>query len=239
MKMLAIETSGRHGSVAILDGRPDALRLVGETALAAGQRTAQALVPAIDDLLRAAGWLPASIGLVAVAVGPGSFTGLRIGVTTAKAFAYAVEAEVVAVDTLAVLGGQVPPRGGRLWAAIDAQRQELFVAEFEGDAAGGWRLVDRTSIVPQDAWLGRLAAGDLVTGPALGRLAGRLPAEVVAVPEDLWTPTAAAVGELAWQAYGDGRRDDLWKLVPIYYRPSAAEEKRSRVEGQESSARGS
>ncbi len=232
MKMLAIETSGRHGSVAILEGGASAPTLVGQETLVSGQRTAQALVPTIHDLLAGAGWPPASVELVAVAVGPGSFTGLRIGVTTAKTFAYAVEAEVVAVDTLAVLAWQVPLAGGRLWTVIDAQRQELFAAQFASDATGGWRMVGQTSIVPQDEWLEQLEAGDVVTGPALRRLAGRLPAEVATAPEELWQPTAAAVGESGWRAYGAGQRDDLWKLVPIYYRPSAAEEKAAKGEGE-------
>jgi tRNA threonylcarbamoyladenosine biosynthesis protein TsaB len=230
MRVLAIETSGRHGSAAILEGGRDAARLVGQTTLGTSQRTAQALAPAINDLLVSAGWPAASIELVAVAVGPGSFTGLRIGVTTAKTFAYAVGAKVVAVSTLAVLASQVPPTGGPLWAVVDAQRQELFAAKFGCAASGRWEMVGQTSIVPQDRWFDQLAAGDQVTGPALRRLGDRLPSEVAAAPEEFWQPTAAAVGQLGWRAYGDGQRDDLLKLVPIYYRPSAAEEKAAKAD---------
>ncbi|MEX2092035.1 MAG: hypothetical protein WD971_05125, partial [Pirellulales bacterium] len=103
MRILAIETSGRDASLALLEGgdgngdgdrgdgnrgdgnRGDggAARLVGEVAVTGPERTAQILAPRLSDLLQTAGWPTATIRLVVVAVGPGSFTGLRIGVTTA------------------------------------------------------------------------------------------------------------------------------------------------------------
>ena len=99
-RILAIESSGRHASVATLWGDADGTRLIGQTLLSGDERTAQVLAPAIQQLLAAADWSPKSVELVAVTVGPGSFTGLRIGVTTAKAFAYAIGAEVLGVNTL-------------------------------------------------------------------------------------------------------------------------------------------
>src|SRR5688572_10548194 len=99
MRIIAIETSGRHGSLAVLSGGAEDALLQCEAVLGGDQRTAQSLAPALRDLLAEVKWPPPSIGLVAVVVGPGSFTGLRIGVTTAKAFAYAVGAEIVGVNT--------------------------------------------------------------------------------------------------------------------------------------------
>src|SRR5262245_50788842 len=109
MRILAIETSGQRGSIAILNSQGDSLSTLGQTILAADCRTAQSLAPALKSLLADAGWPSKSVELVAVAVGPGSFTGLRIGVTTAKAFAYAVGAQVIGINTLAVLAHQSPP----------------------------------------------------------------------------------------------------------------------------------
>jgi tRNA threonylcarbamoyladenosine biosynthesis protein TsaB len=229
MRILAVETSGRHGSLAVLSGEANGAKLLRETSLGGEQRTAQALAPALRDLLAETNWPPASIGMVAVAVGPGSFTGLRIGVTTAKAFAYAVSAEIVGVNTLEVLAWQAPQSSVPLWAIMEAQRQELFAAKFEANDAGGIMMSQQTRIIPQDEWLAGLHPGDRITGPALGRLLPRLPAGIISVVEDQWQPTAAAVGKLAWQLYQAGQRDDVWKLAPAYYRPSAAEEKRARV----------
>jgi tRNA threonylcarbamoyladenosine biosynthesis protein TsaB len=228
MQIVAIETTGRHGSLAVLTSEAKEAALRRLVVLGGEQRTAQSLAPALRDLLASVNWSPATIGLVAVAIGPGSFTGLRIGVTTAKAFAYAVGAEILGVNTLDVLATQVPQSSSPLWSIIDAQRQELFAARFDA-TDGSPPAAVKTQIIPQDEWLAALRPGERVTGPALRSLTPRLPPGVLAVPEELWQPTAAAVGSLAWQLYQAGRRDDVWQLIPAYYRPSAAEEKRART----------
>jgi len=96
MRTIALETSSSSGSIALFE----ADRLVAESDLGAwelgrGQRTAQSLAPALQSILRQATWKPRDVELIAVTDGPGSFTGLRAGVTTAKVFAYATGAEVV------------------------------------------------------------------------------------------------------------------------------------------------
>ncbi|HVT28150.1 MAG TPA: tRNA (adenosine(37)-N6)-threonylcarbamoyltransferase complex dimerization subunit type 1 TsaB [Lacipirellulaceae bacterium] len=225
-RILAIETSGRCGSVATLWGDANEASLIGQAVLTGSQRTAQSLAPAIQQLLASANWSPNYVDLVAVAVGPGSFTGLRIGVTTAKAFAYAVDAELVGVNTLTALAAQTPPSASPLWTVLDAQRRELFAAKFRVAQRLDIRVERSTAIVPQERWLASLTAGDRVVGPALKRLLALLPGGVVALPEELWQPMATAVGQVAWKVYQAGQRDDVWKLAPNYYRPSAAEEKR-------------
>lgn len=229
MRILSIETSGRGGSLALLNGEGDGLSVIGETLLDGPERTAQVLAPGLRDLLAAAQWPAASIELLAVVVGPGSFTGLRIGVTTAKTLAYAVGADVVGVNTLEVLATQAPAGGGPLWAVIDAQRQELFAARFEGLDQTHSRTTDRTCIVSATEWLSGLVPGDRLVGPALRRLNAQLPEGVVVVEERLWQPTASAAGRVAWAAHRAGQRDDLWTLAPQYYRPSAAEEKEANA----------
>jgi tRNA threonylcarbamoyladenosine biosynthesis protein TsaB len=226
--ILAIESSGRHSSLATMLGEPAQTRLIGQTLLSGDERTAQVLAPTIKQLLESANWSAKDIDLVAVAAGPGSFTGLRIGITTAKAFAYAVGAEIVGVNTLESLALQAMPAAAPVWTILDAQRQELFAAKFVVEEQGIVRTVRETFIVGQDAWLADLETGDRVLGPALKRLVSRLPNGVEMLPEPLWQPTAAAVGQIAWQQYQAGHRDDVWKLAPNYYRLSAAEEKRMR-----------
>ncbi len=222
MRILAIETSGRDATLAMLEGGDGgAARLVLEVAVTGPERTAQFLAPRLNDLLQESGWPATSIQLVSVTVGPGSFTGLRIGVTTAKTLAYAVGAEVIGVNTLAVIARQAPQADGRLWVVMDAQRQELFAAKFDAER----KLIGETRILSQSEWLSALEPGDQVTGPGLRRLQSELPTSVEVVDEAKWQPLATAVGQLGWHEYQAGRRDDLWKLLPQYYRPSAAEEK--------------
>jgi tRNA threonylcarbamoyladenosine biosynthesis protein TsaB len=225
MHILAIETSGPDASLAALVGEADgAARLVEQRFVTGPQRTAQYLAPRMVELLRAVGWSAKSIGLVSVAIGPGSFTGLRIGVTTAKTLAYSLGSHVIGVNALDVIASQAPRCAAPLWVVIDAQRQELFAAKFV-DAA----RVGEPAIVSQADWLKMLRSSDRVTGPGLQRLRARLPSDVNVIDEACWQPLAASVGTLAWRDYAAGRRDDVWKLLPLYYRPSAAEEKAAQL----------
>lgn len=226
MRIIAIETSGRDASLAALVGDidDDAARLVRQVVVTGPERSAQVLAPRLNDLLQAIDWPAKSIQLVSVAVGPGSFTGLRIGVTTAKTLAYAVGAELIGVNTLAVIASQTLPPAGPLWAVMDAQRQELFAAKFDLQRTP----IGETQILTQPEWLATLAPGDQVTGPGLRRTQSALPAGIEIVDESKWQPMADAVGQLGWREVRAGRRDDLWKLVPMYYRPSAAEEKAAK-----------
>jgi tRNA threonylcarbamoyladenosine biosynthesis protein TsaB len=199
--------------------------LLAEISLPAGQRSGKSLAPAIDRLLKQVGWRPREVALVSVTAGPGSFTGLRIGVTTAKTFAYATDADVLAVDTLDVLAEQASGNLSRLEATLTAERGQLFCATFVSDGEHRLARSGSNRLIDQDEWLASLPAETAVTGPPMEKLASRLPAGVLIVEPTQRLPTAAAVGRLAARLYANGQRDDLWALVPQYGRPSAAEEK--------------
>jgi tRNA threonylcarbamoyladenosine biosynthesis protein TsaB len=219
-RILALESSGSSGSVAVWDGAT----LLGEVALDPALRSARSLAPGICQLLAEVGWRPRDVQLVAVTAGPGSFTGLRVGVTTAKTFAYAAGAEVLGVNTLEVLAEQAPSDAAIVKAVIDAQRQELFAAAFLLDGSGR-RTQAPPAIVPIEDWLTALTPGDLVIGPVLAKLRTRLPPAVRVAPEGSWTPLASSVARVAARRHAAGERDDLWRLAPLYLRRSAAEEK--------------
>lgn len=222
VKILALETSGTGGSVAaLLDDR-----LLAEISLGREKRSAQTLAPALRDLLHSVGWQPAQVELVAVSAGPGSFTGLRLGITTAKVFAYAVQAEVLGIDTLETIANQVPANVHRVIALIDAQRGDVVAKPFVRDPAGWYvpdgppRLLSFRNLmeeVPPEA---------VLSGPVLERFAGQLPSRIKTTEAECWAPRAGTVGRLAARQYAAGVRHDLWTLVPYYARPSAAEEKR-------------
>src|SRR5690242_11366028 len=102
-------------------------KLLAEIELNPSLRSASSLAPAMKELLARAEWRPTDVQLTAVTVGPGSFTGLRIGVTTAKTFAYAVGSAVVGVNTLeAVARRAAAETRQRLSAVLDAGRGQLF-----------------------------------------------------------------------------------------------------------------
>lgn len=231
MRILALETSVRDASVALLEQD----RLVSQRILVPQQRTASALVPLMAQQLRAAGWRADQVELVVVSQGPGSFTGLRVGVTAAKTLAYATRAAVMGVPTLDVIAAQVDGPVPRLDVVMNAQRQQVFVASYESQVTG-WAPLGSVRIVDNQVWLATLATeeplgevigirpAELVTGPALHRLREQIPAVVQVSPPEQWSPRAVTLGRLGLRAYRSGRRNDLWKLVPQYYRPSAAEE---------------
>jgi tRNA threonylcarbamoyladenosine biosynthesis protein TsaB len=221
LRILAIETSGAVDSVAaLLDDH-----VLSQITLASAQRTARSLAPGMRDVLRLAGWQPRDVELVAVSAGPGSFTGLRLGVTTAKTFAYAAGAEVLGVNTLEVIAAQAPLDCFPLELAIDAQRGQFFAGSFARNQQGETTWDSTVRILDADAWLRELPRGIWVSGPVLGRIADRLPAHVRRVDAALWQPTAASVGLLAFGRYRAGERQDVFQLVPLYVRRSAAEEK--------------
>ncbi len=229
MLTLAIETSHRGGGVALVDGRGDRFELLGEAPLETGggpdpRRAAQTLVPSIALLLKQHGLAPQDLQLVAVASGPGSFTGLRIGVVAAKTMAHAAGAKLVGVHTLAAIAEGCARESGRLWAIADAQRGELFCAAFDASDTAPPRQPP-THTVPIADWLARLEPGDAVAGQPLNELAERLPEGVAAVDQERWTLTAASVGRLGLRLAQAGLFDDPLQLVPSYYRRSAAEEK--------------
>lgn len=221
VRILALETTERVATLAALDS--DAL--LAESALDPRERSARTLAPGLQALLRQVGWRPSDVQLIALTVGPGSFTGLRVGVTTAKAFAYAVGAEVLGVNTLEVIASQAPADAAQLAVAMDAQRQQVFAGTFqrESDGALAWR--EPTHLADDLAWLESLSPGMAVSGPVLHKIQTHAPPHVRLIDSSLWTPKAQTVGQLAWRKYQLGQRDDLWRLMPLYFRDSAAEEK--------------
>jgi tRNA threonylcarbamoyladenosine biosynthesis protein TsaB len=221
MHILALESSGKWGSVAAAIGP----KLVGQRNLNPAQRNAQSLAAGIRALVEGIGWRTADIELVAVTKGPGSFTGLRVGVVTAKTLAYSLGARVIGLDTLEVIAAQARCDLPRLSVAMDAQRGAVFAATFEGGAPGEWQKIDGPRLLDDEAWLTGLKPGMASSGPALARLASRLPAGITLIDEADRAPRADAVAQLAWVRHMQGAYDDVWTLAPLYMRKSAAEEK--------------
>ena len=231
MLILAFDCSSHLGSVAVLDGP----QLLASEKLDPAKRSAQTLAPAIEKCLKTAGRKSREIQLIVTTIGPGSFTGLRVGVTLAKTLAYALKCDLVGLNTLDVLAAQVAKAEiqgdtGVIHAVMDAQRKELFAGRYRTSGNADEpprRLDDSQTILTADFWLKSLEAGDVVTGSGLVRWKDRLPTGVVVAPDEIFEPDAAMIGRLGRQEHARGRRDDFWTFVPLYIRPSYAEEKKS------------
>jgi tRNA threonylcarbamoyladenosine biosynthesis protein TsaB len=224
MRFLVIETSVATGAVAAAD----ADRLLAVRTLPAARRHARDLVPLAAETLTEVGWRPAELDAVIVNCGPGSFTGLRVGLTAAKTLAAVHGLALVAIDALAA--SALHAADGRdeacVRAVADALRQRVFAASFR--VAGGLAapLGSAATMLAED-WLATLRPGELVAGPAAPSLAARLPTGVrIAAPERCG-PGLAALHRLGVAAYRAGQRDDPDTLEPAYLAASSAEEKRA------------
>ena len=226
MNIISLETTEAVGGVAACSD--DNLLL--ELKLDTGMRSARSLAPGMKRLLEEVGWRPSDVELVGVSMGPGSFTGLRVGVVSAKTFAYAVGAEILGVDTLEVVAAGLPPEVDSVSVAVDAQRGQVVAGCFQRKQDGHFAAAQPAGLLDAETWLGDLPRGTWVAGPVLSKLSDRIPDGVRAVKPEFWAPSAAQVAMLAARHYRAGKRHDVWKLTPRYSRPSAAEEKWAKNE---------
>jgi tRNA threonylcarbamoyladenosine biosynthesis protein TsaB len=203
-------------------------RLLLEVELNSDQRSAQSLPPGMKTLLEGVGWMPSNVELVACTIGPGSFTGLRVGVTMAKTFAYSIGAEILGVNTLDTIAEAAPNDVSNLTAVIDAQRGDIVTRSYRRGPDGWPILIGEQQLMPIEKWLDELPSGMTITGPILAKLAPRLPKHVTVLDEQYWRPRPAMVARLAYRQYAAGRRDNVWNFLPQYSRQSAAEEKLSK-----------
>ncbi|GAA4473580.1 tRNA (adenosine(37)-N6)-threonylcarbamoyltransferase complex dimerization subunit type 1 TsaB [Novipirellula rosea] len=236
---LAVETTGRTGSAVLMSGDNVLLRRpMGEQI-----RTAAAIGPCLDEMLS---WCRAekkSIDFISVAVGPGSFTGLRIGVTAAKMLSYALKLPLVAVDSLASVAAVVfseNPDLQTLRIGLDAYRGQVFTGQFHRG-----EILPPLAAIP-NPWTPLPQSVEIVSAEEWSTLLASLQASQLTVAGDakpfakfsgtLMTRSeldAFGVGLVALRAAELSLFTDPMALVPRYLRPSAAEEK---AETQQSAA---
>ncbi len=237
MKVLGIETATKAGGAAIMDGAG----LVGEIYEVEGPTHSRRLLPAIDRLLAEAGWRPGDIELVAVSIGPGSFTGLRIGLAAAKGFAFASGSRIIGVPTLDAFAYRVTKAscGLPILPVIDARRSEVFTAMFD---ATGKRKSEDENLKPEilaNKIKGRkmVLAGD---GARLYEniLMEALDSSSVRAGADYDDPRPGAVAEMGSILYEKGSVSDPATLTPIYVRapdavinPRPQEKPKSPIKG--------
>ncbi|HEX5037402.1 MAG TPA: tRNA (adenosine(37)-N6)-threonylcarbamoyltransferase complex dimerization subunit type 1 TsaB [bacterium] len=151
MQVLAIETSTLTGSVALMSGD----RLVGETTLSVSVRHSERLMPAVEQLLRDANTLPSQVDLFAVAEGPGSFTGLRIGIAAAQGLALAQGKPLVGVSTLQGLAMNAVFHPGLVVPVLNAFRGEVYFGIYR-TASGRPIPVQEETVVSLDDFMALL-----------------------------------------------------------------------------------
>jgi len=219
MLTLAIETSGPVGSVAVFDSG----KVLGEQTLELGRQHGQVLIPAIGRLLSDCGKSARDCNLVAVSVGPGSFTGLRVGVVCAKTLAYAAGCQLAAVNTLHAIACNSPANVSVVHVICDAQRGDVFVGKYIRNAGGDWLPEGHTSILSAASWITSLTPDDVISGPALEKLAEPLGGRCRMLAADCRIPHSVWIGRLGIRQIEAGLTSDLWSVEPLYLRRSSAE----------------
>ena len=220
---LAIETSGRMGSLAVsIDGRA-----VAEEQFPHGLQHAAGIVPIIDGLCRGQGWRPGDLEEIYVSAGPGSFTGLRVGITVAKTLAFATGAKVVAVPSVEVLARNAPAGWKNLIIVLDAKREQIFTASFE-NRAGQPVLREPAHVDSLTEMLRRTPRPMHLLGegiPHHEKFISRDDPGIHTTDADCWRARASVVAELGHAMARATQFADPMTLAPIYIRKPEAEEK--------------
>jgi tRNA threonylcarbamoyladenosine biosynthesis protein TsaB len=225
MLLLAIDTSGKQGSIALARaGEPTAegdFEVVEIAPLVGGTFSAQ-LIPQIGELLSRNGFMKTAIGAFAVVSGPGSFTGLRIGLAAVKALAEVLNKPIAAVSLLEVCvvtsGAQ-----GKVMSALDAGRNEVYVGEYDIPAQAGQvsrEQVPRERIVSRNEFLAQAKGWNVVTPDSVLAEAARAAGLTISVIEPI---SAADVVRLGWRKIQSGETVGPEQLEANYIRRTDAE----------------
>lgn len=218
MRLLAVETSTLAGGVALLEGE----RLRGEYLLDVSATHSERLMPAIDRLLGDAGWAASDLQALAVAVGPGSFTGLRIGLSVVKGLALALGIPVAAVPTLDAMAAALPFANLPVCPVLDARKGEVYACLYRWDGRAMRREWEYLALTPDDL-AARITEPVVLVGDGahLVQTSHARPA-----PPHRRLPSPGAVAVLGVERLARGHSVAAAELIPIYLRPSEAELKR-------------
>lgn len=226
MKLLAVESATLSGGAAILDGD----RLLGEITLNIALTHSERLLAAVDRLLADCGLAPADLEGLAVSVGPGSFTGLRVGLATVKGLAMALDLPIAPVPTLDALAARLPFADAPVCPILDARKNEVYLSLYRWRGDRMCREREYLALPPELAAAG-LTAPVILLGDGIEACRPWLDGQgdgIRIAPAAQRLPAAATVAELghAVLAAGDGVGAEA--LVPLYLRPSEAELKARR-----------
>jgi tRNA threonylcarbamoyladenosine biosynthesis protein TsaB len=226
VKLLTLDTATSVCSVALTAGE----QLVAELTMTAGKGTAARLVPAMTGLLQDAGWSYADLDGFGVTVGPGAFTGLRVGIATVKGLALATDKPVVGISSLGLLAMNIPWAAWPVCTLFDARKNEVYAAIY-AVSDEPTPLLAETVLAP-DKLLDGITGPTIFVGDGALRyrelISQRLAANAYFAPSHLHWPRAAAGAELVRRRFAAGLAIPPALLAPLYIRPSEAELAKAR-----------
>ena len=230
MKILALDSTENIAAVAITDGK----KLIGSTVINAGKSHSELLLPAIESLMRAAGLDYSEIDLFACSSGPGSFTGVRIGVSTVKGLAFGYNKPCIGVSATEALAYNFIDFNGIICPSMDARRSQLYNALFRSENGVVTRLTpDRT--IPATELASELSSYSEPIyinggGEHIIRKASEGNLNIMPTSEILKHQNGYSVALCALELYENSENKDVFTdlaLQPTYLRPSQAERMRN------------
>jgi len=227
MIVLASDTSTKKAHFALLEEET----LCGEVLVNTKKKHGETILPAIEELLSMTKRKIEEVDLFVTTVGPGSFTGIRVGVSAVKGLAYALDTPIVGVSTLETLAMNVPDSSMPVCPMIDARRDEVYTARytFKGGADVPEKIDEERAVAPAD-YVGAFNGEVLFVGDGAIRyealIRKMMPRESFFATSSENTINAGVVGRLGKHKFRSGDFSNVALLKPRYLRPSYAEIKR-------------
>lgn len=224
MKLLAIETSTMLGGAAIMDCDT----LIAESRINIKVTHSEHIMSEIDHILMRSGLTIRDIDVICISIGPGSFTGLRVGLSTAKGLVYATGCKLVAVPTLEAFAWNIPFSQHQVCPLLDARKKEVYAAIFKWTDSGFVRAVQEQAVRIDDL-LPQISSPTIFMGEGAvmhrNRIEKKLGNLAIFTAPQSMVPSPSAVALLGIQKAKRGDYEDPLRLVPLYLRKSEAEEK--------------
>ncbi len=233
MKILAVDSSGVVASVAIVTEEG----LVAEYSVDYKKTHSQTLLPMIDEIVRMTETEPESIDAIAVAAGPGSFTGLRIGASTVKGLGMIWGCKIVPVETVAALACNFSGTEQVICPLMDARRGQVYTGLYTFEGEKLCVLMEQSCSMARDVFqrINALGRPVIFLGDGVSVNRGLIEAEVTVpyriAPIHMMKQRAGALGFLALQYLEEGKTVDAMEYVPEYLRQSQAERERAERHG--------
>ncbi len=223
MKVLGIDTSTSCGSVGLIEDK----EVISEYLLNIPVTHSERLLGAIEFVLREARCRIEQIEGWVIALGPGSFTGLRIGVSTVKGLAFATGKPVAGIPTLDALASQIPPTSHLICPILDARKKEVYTAFYRYGEGGSLVRQSEYQAIPPEDLVRKIKEQTIFLGDGVKTygdlLLNRLPSSAIFPPVPFRVAHGAMVATLGMELLRKGEQLNLSAFSPIYIRPSEAE----------------
>ena len=222
MLIIGIETSSSVGSVAVARENGDSPHFSEETCFTKGLRHGANVLPAIDDLFTKHALERAEVGLICVSVGPGSYTGIRVGLAAAKGLAFALDAPLVGVPAPDAIIRNLDPEGCAA-VIIDARREQFYITPYTA-SGDDWKPDCDHAVLPPDDAAKLLAPETLLVGEGVDAFLAVTEGAWHRAPEDAGIPHASWTVRLGLASHRAHPRNELHTVEPLYLRLCEAEE---------------